>query len=108
MKIKVIKNRRMYSFLLLSLFSLLSYRSAFASTFKEVVDKIYEKVFSPIISLIIALAVVYFLYAVSKFVRSDGKERESGKELLVWGIIGLFVMMSVWGIVGIVRSTLQL
>jgi hypothetical protein len=108
MKIKVIKNRKIYSFLLLSLFSLLSYRPAFASTFKVVVYNIYDKVFSPIISLIIALAVVYFLYAVSKFVRSDGKERESGKELLVWGIIGLVVMMSVWGIVGIVRSTLQL
>ena len=105
---KIIRNRKMYSFLLLSLFSLLSYRSAFASTFKEVVDNIYEKVFSPIISLIIALAVVYFLYAVSKFVRSDGKERESGKELIVWGIIGIFVMMSVWGIVSMVQSSLQL
>jgi hypothetical protein len=108
MKISIIKNRRMYLFLLLSLFSLLSYRPAFASTFKEVVDKIYNRVFSPIISLIIALAVVYFLYAVSKFVRSDGKERESGKELIVWGIIGLVVMMSVWGIVTIVKSTLEL
>ena len=108
MKIKVIKNRKIYSFLLLSLFSILSYRPAFASTFKEVVDNIYKKVFSPIISLIIALAVVYFLYAVSKFVRSDGKERESGKELLVWGIIGIVVMMSVWGIVSIVQSTLEL
>ena len=58
--------------------------------------------------LIVAVAVVMFLYGVFKFIKSEGSDRQGGKELMFWGIVGLFVMISLWGLVAILRSTFQL
>ena len=61
-----------------------------------------------IIPIIVGLAVVTFLIGVLKFIRSAGEEkaRSEGKQFMLWGIIGLAVMVSVWGLVGIVTGTL--
>ena len=52
--------------------------------------------------LIISLAVVYFLWNVFKFVASGGGEEEKRAEAqkgIIYGIIGIAVMVSVWGLV---------
>lgn len=38
-------------------------------------------------------------------VSGDAKGREEMRSALVWGVLILFVMMSVWGIVAILRNT---
>lgn len=60
-----------------------------------------------IIPLIFALALVFFLWGVMKFIMaSDSTKKEEGKKFIVAGLIGLFVMTSLWGIVNIVSKTL--
>ena len=51
--------------------------------------------------LIIALAVVFFLWGVAKFILNAGdpEEQSKGKSIMFWGLIGLFVMTAVWGLV---------
>lgn len=62
-----------------------------------------------ILPLIFSIAFVVFMYGVIKYViASDSKEKDEGKKFLMWGIIGLFVMVSVWGIVGLVSNSLGL
>jgi len=61
------------------------------------------------VRIIIGLALVFFLWGVFKFIRSDGGEdRESGKQFMLWGIVGLFVIFSVMGLVSVLRSTFTL
>jgi hypothetical protein len=49
------------------------------------------------------------MYGVIKYViAGDVKDKEEGKKFLMWGLIGLFVMVSVWGIVALVSNTLGL
>ncbi len=55
------------------------------------------------IPVLIALAVLAFMLGIVKYL--FGK-KENGKEMMFWGIIALFVMTSVWGLVGILRGTL--
>jgi len=57
----------------------------------------------------IGLAVLVFLWGVFKYViASDDAGKEQGRSFMLWGIIALFVMVSVWGLVNILRETLQL
>jgi hypothetical protein len=56
---------------------------------------------------IFTLAFVVFLWGVFKFIRSpDLKDKNEGKQFIYMGLIGLFVMVSVWGIIKIASTTL--
>lgn len=62
---------------------------------------------SYIIPLLISLALVMFLAGIVKYVASGDSEekRDAGKGLMLFGIIALFVMVSVWGFVNILLNT---
>lgn len=63
-----------------------------------------------IIPLIFTLAFLYFLWGMVMFIKGadDVKKREESKKFIYWGIIGLTVMVGVWGIIKIVTSTFGL
>jgi len=63
---------------------------------------------SPSVYLIIAFSVVIFLWGVFKFVRSEGEDRSEGKQFMLWGIVGLFVIVSLWALVSILQNTVTL
>ena len=54
-----------------------------------------------LVALIISFAVVVFIWGVFKFVSAAGDEekRKEGKQFIIWGIIGIAVMVLVWGLV---------
>lgn len=53
-----------------------------------------------------AAAVAYFLYGVMKFVKDQSSEEAQGegKKHMMWGVIGLAIMVSVWGILNFINS----
>jgi len=59
------------------------------------------------IPLLFVLATVVFLYGVVKYVLAGGDEKkmDSGKQFMIYGVIGLFIMLSVWGIVNAAVKT---
>lgn len=63
-----------------------------------------------VIPLIIGLAVVWFLIGVFKYVMSAGDEdaQTSGRSMMINGIIAIFVMVSVWGLVNLLGGTFRL
>lgn len=76
------------------------------TNFKDLVSTIINCFLTPIVYLIVSLSVLLFVWGVFRFIRSDGEEEKTrGKEFMLWGIIGLFVMISIWGIVAILQST---
>jgi hypothetical protein len=60
--------------------------------------------------LLIALSVIVFIIGVIKYIKNgdDSKAREEGRNFMIYGIIGLFVMISVWGLVGVLQGTFGL
>lgn len=61
-----------------------------------------------VIPFIFAIAIVMFMWGAVKFfiINSDEEaKREQGKQFMIWGIIALAVMISVWGLVAILTST---
>lgn len=62
-----------------------------------------------IIPIIIALAVVYFLWGVFQYaIAGDEEKKKSAKDTMIYGVIAIFVMVSVWGLVNILVGTFGL
>lgn len=51
--------------------------------------------------IVVALALLAFFWGLAKFIFASGDEdkRDDGKRIMIWGVIALFVMVSVWGLV---------
>lgn len=63
-----------------------------------------------LVPLAFALALVLFIWGVIKYVinaDNEAKRKEGGKFIL-WGIVALFVMLSVWGLVAVLSNTFNL
>ena len=89
--------------------SVSSCRPGQARNFKDlIINLIIGCILSPLVYLIIAASVIVFLLGILKFIRSEGDDKQAGREFVVWGIVGLFVMISVWGLVSILSSTFSL
>jgi hypothetical protein len=64
-----------------------------------------------LVPLIFAVAFIVFLWGVFKYFilgATDEESRSNGGKLVLYGIIGFAVMLSVWGLVNIVSNTFGL
>lgn len=75
--------------------------------FKGLIDYVITSIIKPITVLLLALAVVYFLWNIAEVIRAGekGKELAELKTKALWGVIALFVMISLWGLVQILVNT---
>ena len=95
--------------ILLSLYSTLLFTPmvGFAASQKTVLDLIgtVYAILKQIGPLIMSLAVIYFVWGLMQYLTKEGEDRAKAKDAMVWGIVILFVMVSVWSLVGILRAT---
>mgnify|MGYP003394349080 CR=1 FL=1 len=68
---------------------------------EKILEGIVTEFFSPAYKLCVGVAFLYFLYGVMRFIYglSNPDERTVGKSHLLWGMIGLFIIFSVGGII---------
>ena len=60
-----------------------------------------------VVTILVGLTVLTFLYGLMKYMyKGQGSDtaRSEGRKLMLWGIIGIFVITSIWGIVAIAAS----
>ena len=94
-------------FIVLSMFSLPVFAFAAPGTFKEFVAMLLE-IIQNTITIFMSAIVVGIIYAVMLYmINSDNeKKREQIKGYLIYAVIGLSVIMGLWGIIEILTSTL--
>lgn len=65
---------------------------------------------NPLIVFMFALAIAFFLFGVLKFLMNQENEdkKTEGKQHMLWGIVGITIMMGVFTILKIVLSTLDI
>lgn len=75
---------------------------------KNLVSTVSVEIINPLIALLFAVALVYFIYGVVKFVANadNEAEREKGKQHIMYSIIGLVIMVGVWGIVKLIIASI--
>lgn len=59
-----------------------------------------------IIPFLGAVAFLVFVWGVARYIKSAGNEKEikDSKNLLIWGVVGLFILVTIWGIITFLRS----
>lgn len=75
-----------------------------------IVNKIIDVIINPLIGLLMGGAVIYFMWGViQKYImKADSDDKSEGTNHILWGIVGLFIMVSVYGILAIIKRTLGL
>ena len=86
--------------------ALLPFIASAQTTINSIIGVI-QSIVNLLIPLAMAVAFLVFLYGIIKFVTAGGDEekRKTAKNLIIYGLIGLFVMVAVWGLVGVLAST---
>ncbi|XKT75109.1 MAG: hypothetical protein ACJKSS_03030 [Patescibacteria group bacterium UBA2103] len=71
-------------------------------------DGIVREIVNPLILLLVGVASVIFIYGVLEFIGTFGQSedtRAKGRGHMIWGIVGLAIMI---GVFGLLRITLNL
>jgi uncharacterized membrane protein len=78
-----------------------------AGTIKSAAYAIATFLGKPLMALLFTIALVMFLWGVLEFIKNaeNSEEREKGKQKMLWGIIGLFAMVSFLGLTGVLTGT---
>ncbi len=74
------------------------------------IGKVVTLIINPLILFLFALAVVYFLYGVAEFLFNQDNEeaKTTGKSHMIWGIVGISIMMGVWAIMNLILNTFDI
>lgn len=90
-----------------ALFPLLAFAQAL-SNIESLIDRI-EHLIVAAVPLLIAIAVVYFIIGVIKYVTAgEAEDKTAARNYIIWGIVVIFVITSVWGLVHLLSGTFQL
>ena len=60
-----------------------------------------------VIPFLFTLATAAFIWGIIQYFLSPNNEekKKNGKSFMIWGLIALFVMISMWGLVGVLSNT---
>ncbi len=86
----------------------LSNTSGEGAPLQSVVDRIVNFFDYAVVPLLYAAAFFFFMLGVYQYYFTDEeKKRAKGRDFIIWGLVAMVVMFSVWGIVHMLVATLK-
>ncbi len=75
----------------------------------SLIGKISANILNPLVLLFAAIATIYFLWGVFEFIRDydNSEARSVGARHMLWGVIGMFIIFSAFGIMNLIADTIQ-
>ena len=65
-----------------------------------------RSILNTIVPLLVTLGVVYFVWGVVQYIMTgDEAKKKEGRTKMIYGIIGLVVIITMWGLVFMVKNT---
>ncbi len=82
-------------------------QAATSDAVNSVVSKIVDNIVMPALELLFFLTLVVFIWGLIGFFKGgeDTEARKKGQQHILWGVIGMFIMVSVYGILRFVAAT---
>jgi hypothetical protein len=65
----------------------------------------FGQIINILVVLAIGVAIVVFFYGMIKYLLSAGEKKAEGLQLMLYGIVAIFVMVSIWGLVRLLGNT---
>ena len=78
-------------------------------TFADLVGKIIG-IINQVIPVLVSVTVFLLMVGITRYILTagDSKNHRQGFELVMYGVFGLFIMLSVWGLINVAVSVLGL
>lgn len=82
--------------------------TALNNTVAASVSKIVSVIVVPIVTVVFALAVLYFVWGAAGLIiyKDDADKRKETEMHILWGVIGMFIMISVYGIIRLIANSI--
>lgn len=61
-----------------------------------------------LIPIVFALALLVFFWGLVRYIFSKEDDKEQAKKTMIWGVVALFVMAAVWGLVAWIGEALDI
>ena len=76
-------------------------------TIVPLLGKISQVILNPLITLVFAVAFLVFVVGIIQFVGSETADtkREEGKKKIFYGLLGMFIMFSAYGLIRLILNT---
>ncbi len=91
------------------IFVLYPARFARAQDADTLISNIVDQIVNPFIFLLFGLALLYFVFGVIRYIANadDETKRKEGQKHLLWGIVGMTIMVGAWGIVRLISASVN-
>ena len=88
---------------------LFSTKIAYASL-NSFIGKVDTMIINPLILFLFALAIAFFLYGVLEFIfnQQNEEKKTTGKSHILWGVVGITIMLGVWTILNMILATFNI
>jgi len=74
----------------------------------QILSNVATYIFTPLYQAVVGIAILYFLYGAAKYVvdLNNPEKQTFGKSHLLWGMVGLFIILSVGGILNALNGSI--
>ena len=76
----------------------------FANTLGDMLIVVGD-IISAAVPIAISLAVLFFIISLLMYILREGEEKAKAKTQMIWGIVILFAIVAMWGLVGVLSDT---
>lgn len=69
---------------------------------------VFTNLANSVVPVLVALALLFFVWGLATFILNSGNKDEGkkGRDRMVWGLVALFVILSIGGLLAVVQTTL--
>ena len=80
--------------------------AAQATDAEGVINTVTEVINNALVPLVLAVAFLVFIWGLYQyFIAGSEEDKKQGRQLMIWGILAFFVMLTVFGIVNVLQNT---
>ena len=74
-----------------------------------ILENLKSQIINPAIGFLFVLATLYFMWGVFQFIQNADSDsgRKQGRDSILWGLFGMFIMVAVFGIMWTICNTVQ-
>ena len=78
-----------------------------SSEVARILNNIDRYILNPLIGLVFAVALLIFFFGIFELIRDSqsGKEAGDAKKKVLWGLVGMFIMFSAYGLIHLIINT---
>lgn len=76
----------------------------------RLVNGVVREIVNPVVAILFTAAIVVFFWGLIQFIHGagDDEKRKAGKQHMLWGVIGVFIMLSAYGILTLFTSAFDI